>query len=277
MFNGAKGINPYFFIGMVVDKNDPLNEGRVKVLSYGIHPTESNPSPQDILNIVEKEDLPWALCLNGTYGAIQTIPEEGDWVFGLFLDGRDAQHPMIFGTIPGMNTEDPTSPAGLSPNENVQPYDGSGTPSSDIANAQCSTIPGASQEVNNALATIRHRESRGDYTAQAKGSSASGAYQFIDSTWQAATRQAGIGTQYQRAKDAPPEIQDRVAAHQVEQILRANNEDISVVPNVWYTGNAAGRMSAEAIAANNGLTADTYRNNWMADYQQVAAKCSSGA
>lgn len=106
MFTSAKGINPHWFVGTVVDKNDPINEGRVRVFCFGVHPTETTVSPEDALNVVEREDLPWAVCINGAYGALQTIPDEGEWVFGFFIDGRDAQHPMILGTIPGMNTED---------------------------------------------------------------------------------------------------------------------------------------------------------------------------
>src|SRR4051794_6800713 len=41
----------------------------------------------------------------------------------------------------------------------------------------------AGGDVDPILATIRALESGGDYTARAAGSSASGAYQFLDSTW----------------------------------------------------------------------------------------------
>lgn len=112
MFSNFNGIHPYFFMGVVVDKHDPINEGRVRVHAFGIHPTETNIKPLDQLNTVELEDYPWAICMNGTYGTLQTIPEEGDWVFGLFLDGREAQHPMILGSIPGMNAEDYSDPSG---------------------------------------------------------------------------------------------------------------------------------------------------------------------
>jgi len=113
--------------------------------------------------------------------------------------------------------------------------------------------PGSSgdAEVDKILATIRQRESGGNYTIQAKGSTASGAYQFINSTWKGLTKQYGIGAEYASAKDAPPEIQDAVAAAYIKDILKKNNGDVSKVPLVWYTGNAQGQMSAAALSANN--------------------------
>lgn len=51
---------------------------------------------------------------------------------------------------------------------------------------------------------VKFRESRGDYSAQNPTSSASGAWQFLDSTWN------GFGG-YARAIDAPPAVQDEAA------------------------------------------------------------------
>ena len=132
------------------------------------------------------------------------------------------------------------------------------------------------------LATIRARESGGNYQAQSRASTASGAYQFINSTWRSVSRKFNIGTEFERAVDAPPAIQDAVAAAYVEDILRANNNNVAVVPLVWYTGNAQGRMSDAALAANRGLTAETYQRNWMASFAaqggqtQVAQAPASG-
>src|ERR1035437_4253343 len=53
-----------------------------------------------------------------------------------------------------------------------------------------------------AAACIRHYESGNDYSAQNPASSASGAYQFLDSTWQSVTGLSG------RAKDYPASVQD---------------------------------------------------------------------
>ena len=64
MFSNFNGINPYFFTGVVIDKNDPINEGRVKVHAFGVHPTESTVKELDQLNIVDLEDYPWAICMS---------------------------------------------------------------------------------------------------------------------------------------------------------------------------------------------------------------------
>lgn len=120
------------------------------------------------------------------------------------------------------------------------------------------------------LETIKQRESGGNYQAQAKGSTASGAYQFIDSTWQSLTKKYGIGGEFKSAKMAPKEIQDAVAKKYVDEILKQSGGDVSKVPLTWYTGNPQGKMSASALAANNGLTPEAYQSKWMADYNKVS-------
>lgn len=116
------------------------------------------------------------------------------------------------------------------------------------------------------LSTIRQKESGGNYQAKARGSSASGAYQFIDGTWRSLTSRFNVGTEFQSASAAPPQIQDAVARAYVQDILNRNGNDVSKVPLVWYTGNAQGRMSPQAIAANGGLTAEMYQQRWMAAF-----------
>jgi len=71
-----------------------LKQGRIKVRAFGIHPPVNTGE-------VETEDLPWAYMINGTGGSFYSIPEAGDWVFGFFMDGRDAQHPFIIGVVHG--------------------------------------------------------------------------------------------------------------------------------------------------------------------------------
>lgn len=136
----------------------------------------------------------------------------------------------------------------------------------------------ASGDVDRILATIRQRESGGNYGAQAKGSSASGAYQFIDSTWQSMTKKFGMGTEFTSAKQAPKEVQDAVAKAYVQDILKRAGGDVSKVPLEWYTGNLQGAMSPAALRANNGLTAESYQSKWMSEFQkQPGGASQSGA
>lgn len=132
--------------------------------------------------------------------------------------------------------------------------------------------PGGTSQI---LETIKKRESGGNYQAQAKGSSASGAYQFTDSTWQSLTKKYKIGEIYKSAKDAPPAIQDAVAAKYVDEILQEAGGDVSKVPLKWYTGNIQGNISASAIAANNGLTPQMYQQKWMTDYNRMGAEMAN--
>jgi hypothetical protein len=83
--------NPLFFIGVVENRTDERLEGRVQVRAFGVHGT---------VNDVATEDLPWAIPIMGTYDANTPPPPLNSWVFGFFLDGRDAQQPMILGLIP---------------------------------------------------------------------------------------------------------------------------------------------------------------------------------
>jgi hypothetical protein len=124
-------------------------------------------------------------------------------------------------------------------------------------------------DADRVLATIRARESGGNYSAQAKGSTASGAYQFIDSTWQSLTKKYGMGGEFKSAKMAPKDIQDAIAKAYVNDILKQAGGDVSKVPLAWYTGNIQGKMSQSALAANNGLTPEAYQQNWMSTYSKT--------
>jgi len=117
------------------------------------------------------------------------------------------------------------------------------------ANANIST------DTKQILNAIKTNESEGNYEIQAPNSSASGAYQFIDSTWQALTKKYGMGQEYSRAKLAPKEIQDAIAEKYVDEIMKNNKNDPRAVFNTWYTGNAKGKISQEAMDINGGKTA----------------------
>ena len=81
------------------------------------------------------------------------------------------------------------------------------------------TISVGEARLDAVLATIRTLESGGNYTARARGSSASGAYQFIDGTWN------GYGG-YPHAWQAPAVVQDAKASEHVPAIVVENVDDV---------------------------------------------------
>jgi hypothetical protein len=127
------------------------------------------------------------------------------------------------------------------------------------------------ENVRAILETLKSKESSGDYTVQnpKPDQTASGGYGYTDGTWRMMTKRYGIGTEYKSAKDAPPEIQDMVAANNVREILLENDNDVTKVPLVWYTGNAQGKISQKALDINDGLTPAEYQNDWMRRYNKM--------
>ena len=104
--------NPMFFVGVIENKVDPRLEGRVQVRAFGVHGLNTE---------VPTEALPWAQVIHGDYNP-NNLPDENDWVFGVFLDGRDAQQPMVLGLIPTLMAEqiDPEKNGwGVIPEENA--------------------------------------------------------------------------------------------------------------------------------------------------------------
>lgn len=103
-----------WFMGFVEDNADPLN-GRIRVRAFGFHPPVSD-------GTVLTEDLPWAHVVRDS--KFSSIPDLGDLVIGFFLDGRDAQHPVVIGTINSAKFSAPSSVPGYNP----ESYNPNGTP-----------------------------------------------------------------------------------------------------------------------------------------------------
>ena len=115
------------------------------------------------------------------------------------------------------------------------------------------------------LVTIRTRESRNDYTARADHGSASGAYQFVDDTWN------HFGA-YASAWLAPPSIQDQRARMLVEPILA--RWGLSGVPVAWYFPLALSATEwmdrVPHPEYGNTLTVRQYQAAWLETYRQLS-------
>ncbi len=106
-----------WFLGVVEDRNDPSQLGRMRVRCYGFHTEDKGQIPT--------EELPWAIplqditsaAINGM-GRSPTGLVEGSWVVGFFLDGNRAQEPVVIGSVASAPSEFPNKQKGFyDPNE----------------------------------------------------------------------------------------------------------------------------------------------------------------
>lgn len=107
------------------------------------------------------------------------------------------------------------------------------------------------------LETIKSLESGGDYGADNPNSSASGAYQFINSTWNGYKG-------YRSAGSAPAAVQDEYAMQKVQQYLNNVGGDVSLIPVIWYLGHVPKGSEWDKVPyGGNSLTPREYQRKWM--------------
>ncbi len=154
MDSGLGFVQPMFFVGVVEDRNDPRVEGRVRVRAFGVHGSNQQ---------IATEELPWATLIIGNHDVNFTPPPLNAWVFGFFIDGRDAQQPMILGLIPAQASElvDPVTRGwGAVPTENYD-REGQGSRARDLGLSPMSKLATGeflNETYNEALETNRVRD-----------------------------------------------------------------------------------------------------------------------
>ena len=106
-FMGLDGF--VWFVGVVEDRNDPDQLGRVRVRCLGFH-------TEDLVKL-PTADLPWAHVMHPTtdpamhgMGITPSFLVEGGWVVGFFREASEKQQPIVIGTLPGVpkSVADPT-------------------------------------------------------------------------------------------------------------------------------------------------------------------------
>lgn len=91
-FAGKNGF--VWWTGVVEDRQDPLKMGRCRVRCVGWHSTNKMQLPT--------ASLPWATPSIPVNTNVVYTPREGDMVFGFFIDGENAQEPVMLGVFPGI-------------------------------------------------------------------------------------------------------------------------------------------------------------------------------
>lgn len=87
------------YVGIIEDRNDPLQLGRVRVRVYGLHTDDKTQIPTN--------DLPWAQVIHPTTSSansgVSETPNmvEGSTVIVMYTDADDMQQPIILGTLAG--------------------------------------------------------------------------------------------------------------------------------------------------------------------------------
>jgi muramidase (phage lysozyme) len=183
---GDNGLdNLTWFMGLV-EEVDYTNTARIKVRCFGFHPSVAS-------NTVDTQDLPWASVMR-TGSTFYDHLEKGELVFGFFLDGRDAQQPIVIGAISTAKYSVPyMTQASFDPNANSSnglPIN-TGTAQSTTLNstqkafldAISSHESGGAYDVLNGGQQFNNSNPHPDVVGNGGSSTAAGRYQFLYKTW----------------------------------------------------------------------------------------------
>ena len=108
-----------WFVGVVEDISDPLRLSRVRVRVHGLHTS--------VQDVIQTSDLPWAqVVLPTTEAGTSGIGragglQPGAMVFGMFLDGKNSQLPIVLGSLPRIEGLSPVQGQSTSSDEREIP------------------------------------------------------------------------------------------------------------------------------------------------------------
>jgi hypothetical protein len=135
-------------------------------------------------------------------------------------------------------------------------------------------------DIDAVLATIRTLESGGRYTIGPNAGGASGAYQFIQGTWNGVAKRVGRSDLVGRGPwTVSPADQDALARQLVAEAM-GGTDDIGRVPVVWYIGHVPVGGEWDVVPhpeAGNRATPRQYQAAWMGIYRRISGACAGGA
>ena len=198
-FMGLDGF--VWFTGVVENRNDPAELGRVQVRCLGYH-------TQD-LNDIPSKDLPWAHVMLPTtdpsmqgLGNTPSFLVEGTWVVGFFRDANEKQQPLIIGSLPGYPQEHAdiergfNDPNGDYPSQAID-HSGHGLNESDVSRlargddaethralinrreTEFKDIPTATKPHVSTVSTVSKKETAGSFDEpKSRGTTTTGIYPF---------------------------------------------------------------------------------------------------
>lgn len=171
-------------------------------------------------------------------GAV-AAPTDADGWQSLVNEFQTTGGPVPGTTPPGISAQSDTGPAGT-------------------AAGGTSDTTGATGDVNSFLGAIKQHESGGNYTANNAAGGASGAYQFIQSTWSSEAKAAGY-SEYAGgpASAAPPNVQDAVAAHMANSYYQEYGNWADAA-EAWYDPSLVGKNVVPDPQAGNKETVSSY-------------------
>ncbi len=190
-----------WFTGVVENRNDPAELGRVQVRCLGYH-TED-------LNDIPSKDLPWAHVMLPTtdpsmqgLGNTPSFLVEGTWVVGFFRDANEKQQPLIIGSLPGYPQEHAdiergfNDPNGDYPSQAID-HSGHGLNESDVSRlargddaethralinrreTEFKDIPTATKPHVSTVSTVSKKETAGSFDEpKSRGTTTTGIYPF---------------------------------------------------------------------------------------------------
>lgn len=182
----------HWFTGVIEDRQDPYQLGRVRVRIFGLHTDDQAK--------ISVNSLPWAHVMmpvtSASISGVGWSPTglvEGSWVVGFFADGENMQDPIVLGSIHGYPSQTNNEKNAFKDSENKYPrwlYD------TDVSYVARDKWVEHASYVSRNLSTIKGIEKSTKPTLSTTVQDAESVGEAERETWDEPDPREGIGGQY---------------------------------------------------------------------------------